>query len=307
MAAASPRNADVADKLRHMAELLSRQHASQARVARYHDAAAAIDRLELDLAELIDRDGIDGLAAIPAVGGTLAATVHEIVRTGHFSSLDRLAGTLDVEGLFRSVPGIGPELAHRIHEHLHVETLEELEQAAWDGRLEAIPGVGARRVLGLRASLASVIQHARRRPSRARPTITDEPALDDLLDVDREYRTRAAEGSLPRIAPRRFNPTGAATLPVLHTQRGRWHFSVLFSNTGRAHTLGKERDWVIVYFYDGDHRERQRTVVTETHGSHRGERVVRGRERESREDDPPVSRQRMLQSVRGFLAAHPRH
>jgi putative hydrolase len=35
---------------------------------------------------------------------------------------------------------------------------------------------------------------------------------------------------------------------------------------------------VVIYFYDGDHRERQRTVVTETHGPLEGRRVVRGSE-----------------------------
>ena len=35
---------------------------------------------------------------------------------------------------------------------------------------------------------------------------------------------------------------------------------------------------VVLYFYDGDHREGQRTVVTETHGPLKGRRVVRGSE-----------------------------
>ena len=48
----------------------------------------------------------------------------------------------------------------------------------------------------------------------------------------------------------------------------------------RAHELGRTRDWVVIYYYDEDHREGQNTVVTETHGPRRGERVVRGRERE---------------------------
>ena len=42
-------------------------------------------------------------------------------------------------------------------------------------------------------------------------------------------------------------------------------------------------DWVVIYYYDGDHREGQCTVVTETQGPDKGERVVRGREAESRQ------------------------
>ena len=108
------------------------------------------------------------------------------------------------------------------------------------------------------------------------------PAVELLLQVDREYRERAARDDLPTIAPRRFNPQRTAWLPVLHTVRGNWHFTALFSNTARAHELGRTRDWVVIYFYDDHHQEGQHTVVTETRGPLRGRRVVRGREEECR-------------------------
>jgi hypothetical protein len=63
---------------------------------------------------------------------------------------------------------------------------------------------------------------------------------------------------------------------------GDWHFTALFSNTATAHQLGRTRDWVVIHFYDDDHAERQRTVVTEVRGALRGRRVVRGREPECR-------------------------
>jgi hypothetical protein len=96
--------------------------------------------------------------------------------------------------------------------------------------------------------------------------------------VDRQYRHDAAAGKLPLIAPRRFNPKHEAWLPVLHTDRGPWHFTALFSNTAKAHELGRTGDWVVLYFHGDDHRETQRTVVTETHGPLTGRRVIRGHE-----------------------------
>ena len=66
-----------------------------------------------------------------------------------------------------------------------------------------------------------------------------EPPVAELLDVDRAYRTAAAAGELRRIAPRRMNPEAEAWLPVLHTERGSRHYTVLFSNTPRAHRLGR--------------------------------------------------------------------
>jgi hypothetical protein len=54
---------------------------------------------------------------------------------------------------------------------------------------------------------------------------------------------------------------------------------VLFSNTGRAHELGKTRDWVVVYYNKGTGEDKC-TVVTEYAGPMVGKRVVRGREKE---------------------------
>lgn len=104
-----------------------------------------------------------------------------------------------------------------------------------------------------------------------------------LLDVDREYREKAAAGNLRKIAPRRFNPNGDAWLPILHAQRDDWHFTALFSNTARAHELAKTNDWVVLYFHTDHEPEAQRTVVIETYGPMAGRRVVRGREGECAE------------------------
>ena len=89
--------------------------------------------------------------------------------------------------------------------------------------------------------------------------------------------------SLPKIAPKRFNPNKEVWLPVLHTSQNGWHFTAMFSNTYRAHELNRHKDWVIIYFYDDHHRGGQCTVVTEIAGVLAGKRVVRGRESECRE------------------------
>jgi hypothetical protein len=105
-----------------------------------------------------------------------------------------------------------------------------------------------------------------------------------LLELDAEYRHRAGAGELQRIAPRRFNPQGEAWLPIMHATRQGWKFTVLFSNTARAHELEKTDDWVVIYYQKtGDGDERQNTVVTETSGPLEGKRVVRGRAAETRQ------------------------
>ena len=90
-----------------------------------------------------------------------------------------------------------------------------------------------------------------------------------------KYRDKAEQDVLPKIVPRRFNPSGEAWLPVLHKERSPWQFTALFSNTARAHELGRTRDWVVIYFHTDSEPEGQRTIVTETRGTLIASRVVR--------------------------------
>jgi len=281
-----PFNSQCADRLREAADLLDAQGANPFRVGAYRRAAETVRDLPEDLAHLIDREGLEGLEALPGIGRGIASALLEMNRTGRWMQLERLRGSADPTQLFTAVPGLGHRLAERIHDELHIDTLEALEMAAHDGRLETVPGVGPRRAAAIRASLQTMLSRgrARRAPGATGlgTRLEPGPSVATLLDVDREYRLKADDDTLPTIAPKRFNPTGDAWLPVLHTQRDGWHFTALFSNTAQAHQLNRTRDWVVIYYYDDEHAEGQHTVVTETHGPLAGRRVVRGREAECR-------------------------
>lgn len=266
----------AADLFRDYADLLALQDANPFRVNAWRRGARTLEALEEDVSDILRESGSEGIEALPGIGKGLTSAIREIVRTGRLSQLDRLRGSADPEKLLQAVPGIGPTLAKTIHEALDVDSLEALEVAAHDGRLETVEGIGRRRLEGIRASLAQILGRAGRRRGR----VDRQPTVDVLLDVDREYRRKAQAGKLPKIAPKRFNPNNEAWLPVMHADREGWHFTALYSNTARAHELGRTDDWVVIYFYDGDHHEGQCTVVTETHGRREGERVVRGREAE---------------------------
>lgn len=271
-------NQAIAAQLREAAALLQAQGANPFRVAAYRRAAESAAECARPLREIFDAKGRAGLQALPGIGSGISSAIAEMLITGRWGQLARLRGSAEPEALLRTVPGVGEELARVLHEELHVDTLEGLENAAHDGRLEAVSGIGPRRSAAIRASLAAMLgRRVARAPHLPAPEVPD---VETLLDVDREYRSKAAAGKLPLIAPKRFNPQAKAWLPVLHTVRGTWHFTALYSNTARAHELGKTRDWVVVYFYDGEHTERQCTLVTESRGAAAGRRVVRGREAE---------------------------
>lgn len=276
----TPLNQQIAMKLAQAADLLEQQGANPFRVTAYRRASETVSRLEQDIRALAEAGGSAALIKLPGIGKGIASAIQELLATGNWAQLERLRGTLDPVHLFQTVPGIGPKLAEEIHEALHIDTLEALEAAAYDGRLQALPGLGTRRVAAIRHALGALLGRTRR---QAQPDGTAAPDVQTLLAADAGYRTGAGAGTLPMIAPRRFNPNGKAWLPVLHSTLDGWHLTLMFSNTARAHELQRTGDWVVIYFYDDHHQEGQCTVVTETRGPLAGRRVVRGRELECRE------------------------
>jgi DNA polymerase (family 10) len=269
-------NEEVAEKLDEVAMLLQERGGNPYRARAYRNAAATVRRLPRPISRLYAARGLPGLEELAGVGASIARSIQDLLLRGRLPLIEQLRGESDPVGLFSTVPGLGPKLAMRLHDELQLETLEDLEAAAHDGRLERLAGFGRRRVAAIRASLALRLARVRnlvQRPGRL------EPPVAELLDIDREYREQTEAGKLRKIAPRRFNPSGEAWLPVFHTNKGPRHYSALFSNTPLAHRLGRTHDWVVIS-YESDGSRGQFTVVTAHQGPLRGRQVVRGREPE---------------------------
>lgn len=271
-------NQEIAARLDELADLLEAQGANQFRVRAYRVAAGKLRGWPCPVREILVDAGLAGLLELPGIGDSLARSIEKLCSTGRLPLLQRLRGESGPEHLLMTLPGIGPEFAARIHEQLGIESLVELEAALRDGRLARVPGMGRKRLQAIEEALRSRLHLPRPTPMPT-PRPADEPSVDELLDVDREYREKAEASELRLIAPRRNNPRGKAWLPVMHTQRGERHYTALYSNTVRAHTLGMTHDWVIIYRDDHDGHG-QWTVLTSQFGPLRGRRIIRGREDE---------------------------
>lgn len=279
-------NEEIADILDRLADLLEVQEADSFRVRAYRDAAKRVRLSSVSISKLALSVNDQKLENLPDIGKSIGGAIREYVTTGRLIMLERLEGQVSPEALFATIPGIGEELAQNIHDELKIDTLEELEVAANDGRLEKVSGMGTRRVKGIRDTLATMLRRSTRRRARRFRQMEaknyekeERPPVNLLLDIDEEYRYKAKGNKLRKIAPKRFNPTGEAWLPIMHKIQDGWSFTILYSNTARAHELGKTHDWVVI-FYEKDGQESQCTVVTEHKGSLRGHRVIRGREEE---------------------------
>ena len=83
------------------------------------------------------------------------------------------------------------------------------------------------------------------------------PSIEELLDVDREFRKRQ--------------------VMVIHTRRNGRRYSALYSPTPLARRLRRDRDWVVIELEQRGPNPRW-TIVTERRGVMKGKRVVRSRE-----------------------------
>ncbi len=284
MKTATTSNEEIADTLDHVADLLELEGESGYRVRSYRNAAQTIRDLDTPVTSLMKQDGEHLLKDLPGIGNKLAGSILEIATTGRLGLAERLEQETWPGQLFTQVPGIGEELARRIHEQLGISTLEELELAAHDGRLEQVEGIGPDRAEGVRIALSGMLSRSSRRQLHEAAGLKEQkpPPVDLLLEIDEEYRRKAERDQLRKIAPKRFNPQGEAWLPILRTKRRGWSFTALFSNTALAHRQGKTHDWVVIY-YEKAGQQQQSTVVTAERGKLAGKRVVRGREWECQE------------------------
>jgi DNA polymerase (family X) len=272
-------NAELADRLEEIAELLDAQEANPYRAQAYRTGAETVRTLERPVSEILAREGADGLTELPGIGPSLARSLERLSSEGRLPLLEQLRAVYGPEEKIASVPGIGPKTAGRIHRTLGIETLSDLQAAAYDGRLAQVPGIGTKRLRAVRESLAGRFRGPNRRTRSKTETQLEPASIDEILSVDEEYRRKAAADRLLRIAPKRFNPARKAWLPILRTRRGDHEYTALYSNSARAHELDAIYDWVVIY-RPSQGGGGQWTVMTSRFGPLEGRRIISGLERE---------------------------
>lgn len=108
----------------------------------FSKAARAVESIEGDLDGIL-RDGT--LLAVPGIGKATGEVIEEIARSGTSSYLEELRGQYP-PGIFDllRVPKLGIRKIGQLHAELGIATIDELEEAAADGRLAAMRGFGAK-------------------------------------------------------------------------------------------------------------------------------------------------------------------
>src|SRR5574341_1250201 len=136
-------NIELARVFSDVADLLEIQGAIVFRIRAYRNAARVVETLPAPAESIIREKGEAALVELPGIGKDLAAKIHEIVETGRLGLLEELKKQLP-EGLLQMMhlPGVGPKRAKLVYEKLGVKTLDALEKAAREGKLQEIKGFG---------------------------------------------------------------------------------------------------------------------------------------------------------------------
>jgi DNA polymerase (family X) len=146
----------VAHELERIASYLELKGENPFRVRAFRTAAKTVEgfpvELEVGLAE-------GSLAEAKGIGPAILQVIRELAETGRCDLLDELReeippGLVEMLG----ISGLGVAKIRTIHETLGIETLPELEVAASDGRLAALPRFGERTAQNILAGIAFLRQ-----------------------------------------------------------------------------------------------------------------------------------------------------
>jgi len=163
-------NADITAIFEEIADLLEIEAANPFRIRAYRNAARILGDLPQEARLLVERGHEnllfrhrDDLTRLPGIGADLAGKIEEIVTTGHCSLLDRLRKELPpaITGLLK-IPGLGPKRVKALYHDLDVQTVEQLQRAAQDGRIRALHGFGEKTEQNILQALEAHASQSRR-------------------------------------------------------------------------------------------------------------------------------------------------
>jgi DNA polymerase (family 10) len=190
-----PSNAELADQLDLLADLLELDGADAFRLTAYRRAATRIRESAVPVAQL----ALDHKATrLSGIGTTIENKIVEYTETGDLSALAKLRDRLPA-GLVEvmHVPGLGPKTARKLHAELGVESAADLRSAAENGLLAELPGLGKKTEEKILAALSKPKAKIERKTLLGRVLPPVERAVEELQQHPAAERVSEA-GSVRR-------------------------------------------------------------------------------------------------------------
>lgn len=154
-------NAEIADRLASLAQLLSSQKENPYKIKAYQRAAAHIRHLSESLDEMVRNE--EDLTRFAGIGEAIASAIREIVTTGTLGKIEKLrAEASPVLVSISQHPCLDPKRVTRIYKRLGISSIEELRERLESGEIAKL--FGARMAYHIRQGLtnthAMLLYHA---------------------------------------------------------------------------------------------------------------------------------------------------
>lgn len=167
-------NQDIADIFNKVADFLEIEGANPFRVRAYRNAARVVTGMSQSLADLVAR-GEE--LKLPGIGADLAGKIKEIVTTGSLALLKELEARTPPALLeMMRIAGLGPKRVKLLHDQLGINTPEDLQHAARQGRIRELKGFGEKIEHLILEGLGQITQAERRFK-----LVTVEPVAESLV------------------------------------------------------------------------------------------------------------------------------
>ncbi len=189
------RNAEIAEFLNNIADMLEIKGENPYRVRAYRNAARVIESLTEDIEDIALRGELD---KVPNIGESIATKISEYLETGRCEYYEQLKTEIN-PGIARllEVPGVGPKKAKLFYEMLGIDSVEKLEQAAREHRLSTIPRISQK----TEQNILKAIERLKARTGRTPLGIALPTALEFLETLRQFPEVKQADlaGSLRRM------------------------------------------------------------------------------------------------------------
>jgi DNA polymerase (family 10) len=183
-------NAEIAETLNRVADLLEIEGANQFRVRAYRRAARTINGHPRRMADLVE-EGAD-LTKLAGIGEDMAGKIQELVRTGELEQLRALEERVpSALAEMLKLAGLGPKRVQQLYAELRIDSLEKLRAAAQHGEMQELEGLGPK----TQAAVLDDLERQDTKERRTRLSVAEqmvEPLVAYLRDDESSARVEVA-------------------------------------------------------------------------------------------------------------------
>ena len=155
-------NQQLANIFRTIADLLEIRGENIYKILAYRKAADSLSNLGQDVNEIWKQGK---LTEVDGVGKAIAEKIDELLSTGHLGFLERLEAEVPPSlAELLQVPDLGPKKVALFWKQLGITSLKELENAAREGKLRSLPGMGDKSEAKIIAGIEALSRRSKRIP-----------------------------------------------------------------------------------------------------------------------------------------------